>query len=528
MKSRMLVGAALLVLLKPGAWSQPAGQTDPQPIYRVTVVSRTLPAINYQHRGGPTLIDFQGTVLLPKAKGQATVESKRGRIAIDAKFEHMDAPTMYGREYLTYVLWAITPEGRPKNLGELVIDPSNKSKISVTTELQALGLMVTAEPYYAVTTPSDVVVVENVVRPDTIGNVQPVNVKYELMPRGHYTMFLNSAQSRTLPSDAEKLPYDQYEAVLELYQAQNAVQIARSLGADRFAADTLGRAETLLTRAQDMQARKQDTHMIVSTARQAAQTAEDARTIATRAKQHDDERQSRERQQQLDENQARARAEAQYQQARAQAAAEREAMERDRADAAARAEAERSQANADRQAALAQQTHLPPIEGHAVPIQPSAEQRRSRADLLARLNSQFSTRDTPRGLVATVPDALFDAGRNMLQPAASERLARIANVIAAHPGLTVAVEGYTDNRGSAAEDRDISHRRAQAVSDTLASAGVDARSLRASGMGPERPIVSNATAAGREENRRVEIVISGPGIGGMALWDRGYSLTSKH
>jgi outer membrane protein OmpA-like peptidoglycan-associated protein len=387
--------------------------------------------------------------------------------------------------------------------------------------------MVTAEPYYAVTTPSDVVVVENVVRPDTIGNVQPVNVKYELMPRGQYTMILNSARSRTLPSDAEKLPYDQYEAILELYQAQNAVQIARSLGADRFASDTLARAETLLSRAQDMQARKQDTHMIVSTARQAAQTAEDARTIAMRARQRDDERQSRERQQQLDENQARARAEAQYQQARAQAAAEREAMERDRADAAARAEAERAQANAERRAAPPP-PRLPPVEGQAVPIQPSAELRRSRADLLARLNSQLSTRDTPRGLVATVPDALFDASRNMLQPAASERLARIANVIAAHPGLTVAVEGYTDNRGSAAEDRDISQRRAQAVHDTLAAGGVDGRSLRASGYGPERPIVSNATAAGREENRRVEIVISGPGIGGMPLWDRGYSLTSKH
>jgi hypothetical protein len=253
---------------------------DPQPIFRVTVVSRTLPAVNYGHREGPTKIDFQGTVLLPKAKGDATVESKRGRVSVDAKFDHLEAPTRFGREYLTYVLWAITPEGRPKNLGELLVDPSNKAHISVTTDLQSLGLLVTAEPYYAVTIPSDVVVLENVIRPDTLGVREEVNAKYDLMPRGQYTLTVQPAQLRLVTPETGKLSYDRYEAVLELYQAANAVQIAQSVGADRYATDTFNKAVGLLNDAQGLEARKGDTRAIVADAREAAQMAEDSRVLA--------------------------------------------------------------------------------------------------------------------------------------------------------------------------------------------------------------------------------------------------------
>ena len=212
---------------------------DPQPIYRVTVVSRSLEAVNYEHRSGPSPIDFQGTVLLPHAKGTAIVESHRGSVAVDAKFEHLEAPTRYGREYLTYVLWAISPEGRPKNLGEVLVDSSNKAHVKVTTDLQAFGLMITAEPYYSVNVPSDVVVAENVVRPDTIGAREAVNAKYELLPRGQYTMNIQASQLRSMEGNGEKLSYDRYEAVLELYQAENAVQIARSLGADQYAPESI-------------------------------------------------------------------------------------------------------------------------------------------------------------------------------------------------------------------------------------------------------------------------------------------------
>jgi outer membrane protein OmpA-like peptidoglycan-associated protein len=521
MSGVILKGAALLVAIGGPTWCQPPVQPDPQPIYRVTVVSRTLPAVNYEHRGGPTIIGFQGTVLLPRAKGEATVESKRGRVVIDAKFEHLEAPTRFGPEYLTYVLWAITPEGRPKNLGELLVSGSDKAKTSVTTDLQALGLMVTAEPYYAVTTPSDVVVMENVILPDTVGRIEPVLAKYELLPRGQYTLTLNPAQLRTVGADQERLPYDRYEAVLELYQAQNAIQIARSVGADQYAADTIAKADGLLADAQNMADRRQDTHMIVSRAREAAQMAEDARTISL--KRQTEERLSGEREQQLEEGRALRHAEKQAERAQAQAVAAQEAADAERAAAA--------QAQAQAQAQLqAQATPPPPIEAQPVPVvapQPTGTQRQARAELLERLNGVLIARDTPRGLVVTLPDASFDAGFT-LRRNASERLALVASMLSRRQDLTVYVEGFSDDRGSDAEQRDISERRAREVRATLVGNGLPPVAVLAAGLGGARPIVSNASASGREQNRRVEIVISGPSIGGMALWDKTYPLAARH
>lgn len=525
MKALVFNGAILLAVFGGPIWCQPP--PDPQPIYRVTVVSRTLAAVNYEHRGGPTMIDFQGTVLLPKAKGSAVVESKRGRVVIDAKFEHLEPPTRFGREYLTYVLWAISPEGRPSNLGELLVGSSDKAKTIVTTELQALGLMVTAEPYYAVTTPSDVVVLENAIRPDTVGRVEPVLAKYELLPRGQYTLTMNPGRLRTMEAEQEKLPYDRYEAVLELYQAQNAIQIARSVGADRYAVDTIGKADSLLAEAQDMEHRKQDTHMIVSRAREAAQMAEDARTIAL--KHSAEERVSGEREQRLEEGRARERAEQAARQAQAEAAAAREAAEQ----AAVGAQQERAQ---QERAQLEVQTRVetrpatrPPIEAQPVPVvgpQITGSQRQARAELLERLNGVFTARDTPRGLVVTLPDSCFESGAT-LRRNSSERLGLIASMLVRRGDLTVYVEGFTDDRGNDREQREVSERRAREVRATLVGNGLPPISVQAVGFGGTRALVSNASASGREQNRRVEIVISGPGIGGMALWDRTYSLSSQ-
>jgi outer membrane protein OmpA-like peptidoglycan-associated protein len=525
MKAVLLEGAALLLTFGGLSWCQPS--PDPQPIYRVTVVSRTLPAVNYEHRGDPTMIDFHGTVLLPKAKGSAMVESKRGRVVIDAKFEHLEPPTRYGREYLTYVLWAVTPEGRPKNLGELLVGSSDKAKTIVTTDLQALGLMVTAEPYYAVTTPSDVVVMENVIRPDTVGRIEPVLAKYELLPRGQYTLTMDPGRLRTLEGEQEKLPYDRYEAVLELYQAQNAIQIARSVGADRYAADTISKADALFSDAQNMQLRKQDTHMIVSRAREAAQMAEDARTIAI--KRGGEERLSGEREQRLEEGRARERAEEEAHQAQAQAFAAREASDAERA-AAERAQAQAEQDRARVTRAEARPASRPPIEAQPVPVvapQPTGAQRQARAELLERLNGVLITRDTPRGLVVMLPDTSFETG-STLRRNASERLALVASMLSARSDLTVYVEGFTDDRGNDADQRAISERRAREVRATMVGNGLPAVAVLAAGLGGTRPVVSNSSAEGREQNRRVEIVVSGPSIGGMALWDRTYSLTSKH
>jgi outer membrane protein OmpA-like peptidoglycan-associated protein len=515
------LGAGLVlgvVCAQPPVPPQPLAQPDPQPIYRVTVVSRSLEAVNYQHRGGPTPIDFQGTVLLPHAKGMAMVESHRGSVSIDARIEHLEAPTRFGPEYLTYVLWAISPEGRPKNLGEVLVDSSNKAHIKVTTDLQAFGLMITAEPYYSVTIPSDVVVAENVVRPDTIGAREEVTAKYELMPRGQYTMTVQPAQLQTFYGRPESLPYDRYEAVLELYQAENAVQIAQSVGADRYAPDSIAKAATLLSQAEDMSARKMDPHAIVSAARESAQMAEDARTIAV--KRREEERHLWEAQRSENQSELRHKAEEDAAQARAQEQAEAQQAAQAREEAAA-AEA---QARAAQQAVQALQSSVPPPPDQRQVIvrteDANAPQKRFRAQLLAQLNSAFTTRDSPRGIVVTVTDSMFAPNNDRLRPDAGARLGNIAAIVSSHPGLAVRVEGYADREG-------LSDERAQAVRVALIAQGARADSILAVGYGNSRPIASNATAAGREQNRRVEIVIYGDSIGKTALWDRPYPLRSE-
>ena len=245
------------------------------PIYRVTVTARTAKAISYRHRSGATKIDFRGTELLPGARGEAKVESKQGRIEIAVEFDGLEAATKNGTEYLTYVLWAVTPEGRTSNLGEVLLN-GTKSKLDVSTELQVFGLVVTAEPYFAVTQPSDLIVMENVVRADTVGKIEEIDAKYELLQRGQYQHLANPL---ALKAD-RKLP-------LELYEARNAVQIARSMGADRFAVETFRKAEKSLAESEAYQQRNAGRKPVTMTAREAVQTAEDSRAIAVKRQEED-------------------------------------------------------------------------------------------------------------------------------------------------------------------------------------------------------------------------------------------------
>jgi hypothetical protein len=280
------VGVLPLVLLAQqypvaGQAPPPVSQSGSVPVYEVTVVSRTTKAVNYGHREQPTKIDLRGTVLYADARGDATVESKRGAVDIDVRFSRLDSPQRFGGEYLTYVLWAITPEGRPVNLGEVVLNSSNKGHLRVSADLQSFALLVTAEPYFSVSQPSNVVVMENVLRPDTIGKIEEVDAKFELLPRGHYTYNIGAP---TVAMDAPKVSMNEYESLLALYQAQNALQIARAAGADRYAGDTLSKAEQLYQQAQSYN-RKDGYRQVVMTARQASQTAEDARILAVKRQQ---------------------------------------------------------------------------------------------------------------------------------------------------------------------------------------------------------------------------------------------------
>ena len=252
-----------------------------QPIYRVDVVRRSVYAVNYGRRTDTTKVDLKGTVLAPDARGEAKVQPGRGAMEVEAKIDRLIPPNTFGNEYLTYVLWAITPEGRPSNMGEVVLDPGNKARLKVSTELQAFAMIVTAEPYFSVTQPSDVVVMENVIRQDTAGKVETVAANYELMPRGTYT-YRQPAPGVAPATGGGKLPMDQYEAVLALYQALNAIQIARAAGADASAGEIMSKATKLYEDARALQAKGAASNTVIAAARQAAQTAEDARAIAAR------------------------------------------------------------------------------------------------------------------------------------------------------------------------------------------------------------------------------------------------------
>jgi hypothetical protein len=275
-----LTGAVPCFLQEPAATS---GRSVP--IFHVTVIERTLKAVNYQHHAGPTRVDMKGTVLLPKAQGEVVVEVKSGYTELNASFKRVDPPTQFGTEFLSYVVWAVTPNGRAINLGELIPDGSNKGKMRVTCPYSTFGLLVTAEPYLSVPYPSDVVVMENVIRPDTIGRVEDIEAKAELLPRGQYTL---NIKPQDLPSAHMKkdlgVSMPEYEAILALYEARNAVQISRADGADQFAPDTLAKAQQYLNDAEAQYQRKIDFDNVTTTAHQAVQTASDARAIALKNK----------------------------------------------------------------------------------------------------------------------------------------------------------------------------------------------------------------------------------------------------
>ena len=485
-------------------------QDDQIPVFRVTVVGRTTPAVNYRHRSGATKVDFRGTPLLPASYGEAKVESKQGYIEIEVEFDELKPATRFGPEYLTYVMWAITPEGRATNLGEVLLNGS-ESKLNVTTELQAFGLIVTAEPYFSVSQPSDVVVMENVIRRDTRGAVEVVEAEYELLKRGTYLMSSNPADvpSRRLDDDVP----------LELYEARNAVHFARVAGADEYAESSFAKAAGLLRKAEEDHRKDRGRRAVISVAREAAQAAEDSRLIALQRREA--ELVARDRQLTLERETAARAAEAEAnrraESQRAAADAARLAAERQRVEAdAARLAAERAKSDAqtamDRLAA-----ERADAEARAQAAAQNAEQaERERAELRERLQQQLNiileTRESARGLIVNMSDVLFDTDRATLKPGAREKLAKVAGVLLTYPGLDIEVEGHTDSVGSDEYNQDLSERRAATVRNYLVSQGIPRETVDAMGFGESRPVVGNETAAGRQQNRRVELVVSGEAI----------------
>ena len=470
----------------PGQAQGPSEVREGVPVYKVQVVGRDIPAINYFHRKSATKIGFQGTSLMPEAKGEAKVEARLGRTEITASIEHLSPANGFGPEYLTYVLWAITPEGRPVNLGEVL--PSggkDKSELTVTTNLQVFGLIVTAEPYYAVSMPSDVVVAQNFVIEDkTQGVIEQVNAHYSLLPRGAYTETAGKNTVLHPITRKERSP-------LELYEADNAVQIAETTGAGHYAADTLENAKVALRNAEDMDEHKGDRKQEITYAREAVQTAEDARIITIRKEKAAD-----------DAAQQQAKVNAEADAAQSQAVAQQQSDERAKAEAAKREADERARAAREAQQAAEQSAQ-----------QASAQAQQARERLKEQLNQVLQTRETARGLIINMSDVLFDFNKYTLKPEAREKLAKVSGILLAYPNLKLQVEGYTDNIGSDEYNQKLSEERADSVREYLVSQSVQENTVTAAGYGKTNPVADNSTSSGRAENRRVQLVVSGAAIG---------------
>ena len=599
----IILSLALTAVISMAGLSQANSQTqgtggheDRTPAFRVRIISRTVEAVNYQHRGRSTKLDFAGTDLMSSASGEAKVDSKRGSIAIEAEFNNLDRPTSFGTEYLTYVLWAISPEGRPVNLGEVLVGGNSRSKLKVTTNLQAFALIVTAEPYYAVQQPSNVVVLENVVRPDTRGTTEEVHAKYELTERGGYLPTGYKFDPIVLNA---RLP-------LEFYEARNAMRIAKSEGADQYANESYGHALKLMDNADQYAIDKHHhTKELIAISREAVQTAEDARLIAV--KKMDEARNQEEREnsanalansqaqtddatrrseraqadaanaqsdaalaqsesaqtkidmaasqqtsanavaaaqadatlatnnaQQSEADKANLRAQRDSErlasadaQAQTQAQADDANRQRDKAQAdqasaqlqAARAQSDSAQARLDMAASQASSAHaVSEAQEDAAKANRHAQQADSdKAEMRTRLSTQLNlilqTRDSARGLIVNMSDVLFDTGRYSLKPGAREKLAKVAGILLAYPGINVQVGGYTDNVGGDDMNQALSEHRAGSVRDYLVESGVNSNAVTAQGYGNTQPVATNDNATGRQQNRRVELVVSGDIIG---------------
>ena len=551
---------ALAGLLALPAATQAQDQATPSS--GVETIARDTHAIDYR-RGDHTDVDITGTDLAPNVTGKAKIINKRGLTDIHVDVENLKSANALDASYLTYVLWAISPEGTAKNIGELV-EKNGKASLHTTTNLQAFALVITAEPDFAVSQPSELVVAENTMKATTKGSPEPINVHYQVYPRSTYL-----SQASPAPADIYR---DHKNAPLDLLEARNAVRIAEGSHANQYAADALKRAQSLLQQAEDDFNSHHSEKTIETSARSAVQSAEEARALSVRgehqaklererqeaheraeqaenqaqnaqqqAQQAEAERQAAEQraqaeqqhaqqvqQQAQEEAQRRAQLEQQNQQAQQQAAqAQEQAQQAQQQAELQRQQAEQAQQQAQTEAqrraaaeAEAQQTgqQVDEARRQAQEAQQRAQaaetqQQQMRQQLRDQLNQILQTRDTARGLIVSMPDVLFDTGSANLKATARERLAKVSGILIAHPDIKVEVDGYTDSTGNPMFNEKLSQDRAASVQSYLVQQGVPGGSVSIHGFGQANPIASNDTAAGRQQNRRVELVVSGESIG---------------
>jgi len=542
-----LVAAALVCVPATSAQTQsPSSYTTTQTVTTTTVtnsssgtfapaaaptITRTTKAMHYRLQGGQTKVEFRGSDLMQRAAGEAKVEGKKTNFQIEVNFEGFEDATKFGLEYLTYVLWAVSPQGRPDNLGELRLDHHGNAQIKAYTDLQTFGMIVTAEPYFAVTQPGNMVVAEST----SISGAATENIeaKYELVTRGTYSATNAHIQDAIFGIDS-KTP-------LELFEARNAVRIAHIANADKYAPSILSKAGQQLLNAESLFRQKQNKATIEAAAKEATQTAEEARVMAVKQKAEEEaqaaaaalaakaradaDAEARRRADAEAARQAAEQARLQAERDRAaaeQAKAEAERMKQEALAAAQEAAHQREEAERAKQAAIDQQQALAADAAQARADAQKAESLRQQAErekqdlrarLLQQLNSILATRDSARGLIANMSDVLFRSGSYELAPGARERLAKVSGIILAYPSLHVSIEGHTDSVGGDEYNQNLSEQRAQAVRDYFVQQGISGSTIETHGYGKPAPIASNDSPEGRQQNRRVELVLSGDAIG---------------
>ena len=478
-----------------------SAQTQEPETPAADVISKTIKAVGYVVGGGATKVIFVPTSAISQGSGEAKVEVKKGPTNIELKVQNMPQATTLGTEFLTYVLWAITPDGHTINLGEVPIDKNGQGQLNATTQLQTFAMIVTAEPYYGVRLPSEIVVLENDTKKNTKGKIYPDN-DYKLMRRSQYAK-LGNPLGMTL--DLKTTP-------LDVYEARNAIEIAKSRQSDVYAPDIFAKAQSSLQMMENAITSGANKKQIISAARQTIQFAEDARSLSVQVQ--DQNRIAAEKQAAADAAAAKARAQAAAEAERqAELTAAKEAQMKAQAQAAAaqaQAQAAEAKAKADAEtAALAAKAQAAREETARAQAATAA----LRAQLLQQLNEVLQTTDTPRGLVVNMADVLFETGKYALSTDAQLKLAKLTGIIQAHPGLNLAIEGYTDNTGTPEFNLKLSQQRADAVRTFLISQGLAPDTISSTGMGQASPVADNSTAAGRKLNRRVEIIVSGSVIG---------------
>jgi outer membrane protein OmpA-like peptidoglycan-associated protein len=499
-KQRILLPCLLLCVAVCTASAQ-SDQQSPRTEPASDLTTRSVKAIGYKVNGGSTKVDLTPTDLMPQAIGEAKVEAKTGATNIEVSLKNMQQPSKLGAEFLTYVLWAVTPDGRTGNTGEIVINKNGEGKLEATTPAQTFALIVTAEPYSLVRVPSEMVVLENETRKNTKGQIFPVN-DFKLMKRAQYAKLGNPL---AMTPDLKTVP-------LEVYEARNAVDIARSRGADKDAPEIFSKAASSLQKTENALTSKADKKQIISTARETIQFAEDARALA--AQRQEEARIKAERDAAAAKATADAEAKAATEAAEAKRKADEEAQRQAELSAAKQAQM-RAEADAAAVRAQAEQDALKAKEQAANADAERARQQANalRAQLLEQFNRILETRDTPRGLVVNMGDVLFDFGKYNLRAEAREKLARLSGIVLGHPGLNLAVEGYTDTVGTDEINMTLSQKRAETVRSYLLEQGLADANVTAQGFGKSSPVADNSTPAGRQKNRRVEIVVSGEVIG---------------